>query len=93
MTVFDLLAMQLTDVFRIGLLAALVYTTLRNRANTGVAVPLLAGLVFVAVIIPVTTTVLQEPVWRVIASGLVANAIILAVMWIAVSLIFRKSSQ
>jgi hypothetical protein len=91
MTLFDLLAVQLTDVFRIGLLAALIYTTLRNRANTGVAVPLLAGLLFVAVVIPVTTTVSQEPVWRVIASGLVANAIILAVMWIAVSLIYRKS--
>jgi hypothetical protein len=91
MTLFELLSIQLTDVFRIGLLAALFYTTLRNRANTGVAVPLLAGLVFVAVIIPVTTTVSQEPVWRVIASGLVANAIILAVMWIAMSLIFRKS--
>jgi hypothetical protein len=91
MTLIDLLAAQLMDVFRIGLLAALVYTTLRNQANTGVAVPLLAGLVFIAVIIPVTTTTSQEPVWRVVASGIVANAIIVAVLWAIASLFRRKA--
>ena len=34
---------QLTDLFRVGLLAALIYTTENTRAQTGVVIPLLAG--------------------------------------------------
>ena len=50
----DILKSQLMDPFRIALLIALVFTMWRNRAVTGTVVPLLAGMLFVAVIIPAT---------------------------------------
>jgi hypothetical protein len=85
----DILTAQLLDPFRIALLIALVYTMERNRAATGTLVPLLAGMLFVAVIIPTTLSppAGEVPMWRVVAVGLVANAAILAVVlaiWTAV---------
>jgi hypothetical protein len=74
----DLLIAQLTDPFRIGLLIALFATMLRTQAATGTVVPLAAGVVFVAVIIPVTATAGSAPFWQVVAVGIVANAVILA---------------
>ena len=76
MTLTTLLLSQLTDVFRIGLIVALVITMRRTQAITGRAVPLLAGMVFVAVILPVTMPP-DDTLVRIIAVGLVANAIIL----------------
>ena len=76
----DLLAAQATDVFRIGLLITLMLTTLRNRPITGMLLPLAAGAVFVAVIIPLTgATVRPEPLATQIMTGLVVNAAYLAV--------------
>jgi hypothetical protein len=49
-----LLMSQLTDIFRIGLLAGLILTMERTRAQTGVVLPIVAGIVFIAVIIPAT---------------------------------------
>ncbi len=81
MTLPQLLWSQLTDPFRIVLLIGLVYTMLRTQPVTGTLVPLLSGIAFVAVIIPVTlTTGLAEPLWRQIAAGLVANAILLGIV-------------
>ena len=76
-TLLDLFLSQITDVFRIGLIAALLYTTQRTRQATGTVLPLLAGIVFVAVIIPTTqgTGSVEQ-----IAVGLLANAAILAVL-------------
>ena len=76
----DLLLTQLTDPFRIGLLVALFATMLRTRAATGTAIPLAAGVVFVAIIIPVTMSAAQGPLWQTVTIGIVANAIILAVV-------------
>ena len=76
----DLLIAQLTDPFRIGLLIALVATMLRTQAATGTLVPLAAGVVFVAVIIPVTMQAAQGPVWQPVALGIVANTVILALI-------------
>lgn len=76
----DLLAAQAGDVFRIGLLIALLLTTLRNRPITGLALPLAAGAVFVAVIIPLTgTTPRPEPLARQIVAGLLVNAAYIAI--------------
>jgi hypothetical protein len=81
MPLIDILTMQLTDLFRIGLIIALVFTTLRNAAITGRILPLAAGVLFVAVIIPATMqTGSAEPLWRVVAVGVIANSIILAVV-------------
>ncbi len=73
----DLIAGQLTDVFRIGLLIALFFTTLRNRAATGFVVPLLAGAVFVAAVIPAGMGG-GAPFLPAFAAGLVSNALLLA---------------
>jgi hypothetical protein len=83
MTVSELLWQQFTDVFRLGLLAALIYTTWRTRQQTGVLLPLLAGIVFVAVIIPATMPVSGDPQWLAIATGLAVNTVIVGVFWLA----------
>ncbi len=74
---------QATDIFRIGLLAGLIYTTERTRGQTGIALPLLAGIVFVAVIIPTTITKSSVDIASAVGVGIVANAAIVAVMWFA----------
>ncbi|MGL4445240.1 MAG: hypothetical protein ACRCU1_16565 [Alsobacter sp.] len=83
MEISALLVQQFTDVFRLGLLAGLIYTTERTRLQTGVVVPLIAGVVFVAVIIPATMPVAGVSLWRAAATGLVVNAVIVAVFWLA----------
>ncbi len=77
----DILKSQLMDPFRIALLIALVFTMWRNRAVTGTVVPLLAGMLFVAVIIPATISAPGAlPMWLVVAVGFVANAVIVGVV-------------
>jgi hypothetical protein len=78
MTLTDLLLSQLTDVFRIGLVIALVWTAVRNKAVTGMAIPLAAGVLFIAVIIPATLPN-AEPMTRAVGVGIVANLILLGV--------------
>lgn len=83
MTLTDLLLAQLLDPFRIGLIIALVYTALRNQAATGMALPLAAGVVFVAVILPTTMglgAAADLGLWKVVSVGVAANAIVLAVV-------------
>jgi hypothetical protein len=87
----DLLIGQVTDVFRIGLLAALIYTTERNRAQTGVFLPLVAGTGFVAIIIAMTMPVAGITPWRSMATGLIANVLILVPMWAAWKLVQAKA--
>ena len=75
----DLLAAQAGDVFRIGLLIALLLTTLRNRPVTGMVLPLAAGAIFVAAIIPLTGTAPRpEPVATQVLAGLLVNAAYIA---------------
>ena len=77
-----LLQSQLTDIFRIGLIVALIATTLRTEGVTGRIIPLLAGVVFVAVIIPTTMqTSDTPPLMQRIGVGVVANLIILGACW------------
>ncbi|WP_347138450.1 hypothetical protein [Paracoccus sp. SSK6] len=76
----DLLAAQATDVFRIGLIIALLLTTLRNRPLTGMLLPLIAGAVFVAVIIPLTgATARPEPMATQVLAGLLVNAVYIGI--------------
>lgn len=81
MTLTDLLHSQLLDPFRIGLVVALLYTALRNRAVSGFGLPLAAGVVLLAVILPATRglgAAAPLGLWTVIATGVVANAVLLA---------------
>lgn len=75
----EIIQTQLTDIFRIGLLVGLVVTMDRTRAQTGVVLPLVAGVIFVAIIVPVTTRTLPGvPLWQDIAAGVVSNTVVLA---------------
>jgi hypothetical protein len=76
----ELLQAQLGDVFRIGLIIGLIITAARTRAVTGIALPLAAGVVFIAAIIPLTTsTAVDAPFWMQVASGVIANLILLGI--------------
>ena len=90
MELSTLLVQQFTDVFRLGLLAGLIYTTERTRAQTGVLVPLLAGVVFVAIIIPATMPRPGVTLWQAAATGVAVNAVIVAVFWLAWQAISRS---
>ena len=90
MTLPDLFLSQLSDLFRIGLLIALFITMLRTRAASGTWVPLAAGVVFVAVILPTTMqTTLAAPLSQVIGVGIVANVVIVALI-MAVWEVFQR---
>lgn len=76
----DLIVSQLTDPFRIGLLLFLALTTRRTSAQTGYAIPLAVGALFVAFLIPTTMGSGQTGGMTAIAAGVVSNIIILAVI-------------
>ena len=76
----DLVFSQLTDVFRIGLIIVLVITRLRTSSVTGRVLPLVLGVVFVAVIIPTTMTGGSAVLTQAILVGLVSNTVILVVV-------------
>ena len=73
--IVDLVQDQAFEIFRICLLIALMFTMLRTRAATGVVIPLIAGIIFVAVIIPVTQGPNgAAPMWVQIGTGIIVNA-------------------
>jgi hypothetical protein len=75
--VIELVFSQLTDVFRIGLIVALVVTMFRTSTVTGRVLPLAAGVVFVAVILPTTMPSGSANLGDEIIAGLITNLIIL----------------
>ena len=76
----DLVLSQLTDLFRIGLIVALVLTMRRTAAVTGRVIPLVLGVVFVAVMLPATMPGASATLGNAIFAGLVSNSIILALV-------------
>ena len=85
----DLVFSQLTDVFRIGLISALVVTMLRTAPGTGQILPLVAGVVFVAVILPTTMPGGEASLTHAILAGLVSNVIILVLVLAVARLVAR----
>ncbi|WP_353238868.1 hypothetical protein [Limnohabitans sp.] len=83
----ELVFSQLSDVFRIGLIMALVVTMLRTSSVTGRVLPLIAGVVFVAVIVPSTLSGSTETLSQEIAAGLISNLIILVPVLVLARLI------
>lgn len=76
----DILVSQLTDPFRIGLMFFLLVTALRTRHTMGMKAPLAMGVVFIAILLPLTTTAGADVArFAAIGLGIVANAIILGV--------------
>lgn len=68
---------QLTDVFRIGLIVGLVITMHRTAAVTGRVLPLAAGVVFLAVLLPATMPSPAVSFSVAVIAGLISNTIIL----------------
>ncbi len=90
MTLLDQTLAQLADPFRIGLIVALIITAIRTEAATGKVIPLILGVLFIAVMIPMTTQAdASEPVWLLAATGIIANAILLAMALAVWSLVHR----
>ena len=85
----DLVLSQLSDLFRIGLLIALVITMLRTSAVTGRALPLIMGVLFVAVILPTTMPSGTASVSDAILAGLISNSLITGLV-IAVAAVFTR---
>ena len=85
----DLVLSQLTDLFRIGLIIALVVTMRKTAAVTGRVLPLVLGVIFVAVMLPATMPGASANRTDAIVAGLVSNTIILAVVLVAAGLIAR----
>ena len=76
----SLLQSQLTDVFRLGLIVAMIATAMRTRPVMGLTIPLLAGVVFVAVIVPATMQTGSDiPLLLRVGVGIVANLILLGI--------------
>ncbi len=76
----DILISQLTDPFRIGLIVALLVTALRTRLATGMLIPLGAGVLFIAVMLPSTMGLpAGADLVTAVGIGAVANAILLGV--------------
>ncbi len=73
----DLVISQLMDLFRIGLIIALVVTMQRTAAVTGRVIPLILGVIFVAVMLPTTMPSSAVSLKDAILAGLVSNIIIL----------------
>lgn len=92
MTAFpDLVTAALADPFRIALLAALVFTQSRTAAQTGTLIPLALGVVFVALMIPMTMGFdagLGLPL--VAAAGVVANTVLVVPIFFAMRLWMRR---
>ena len=85
----DLIQSQLADPFRIGLIVALVFTMLRTRGATGTVLPLGAGVVFVAVILPSTMPRGAASLTEAVLAGLVSNLIIMGIVLALVVLVRR----
>lgn len=86
-----LLTSQLTDLFRVGLLVGLFYTMERTKPQTGIAIPLLAGIAFVAVIIPSTMPVAGVSFSDALVTGLVSNSLIVAVLWLIFGFLKKRT--
>jgi hypothetical protein len=82
MEITTLMLQQATDIFRLGLLAGLIFTTERTRLQTGVVLPLIAGVIFVAIIIPATMPQAGVDMWLAASTGVFVNAVIVGLMWL-----------
>ncbi len=76
----EILVSQLTDPFRIGLMFFLLVTALRTRHSMGMPMPLAMGVVFVAILIPLTTAATPNADRiSTIGLGIITNAILLGI--------------
>lgn len=93
MGLYDVFLAQLSDPFRIGLVIALMLTMLRTAAVTGKVVPLIAGVVFIAVLIPTTLQTGQGDLLTAVAAGLASTSLLLAVALAVRALVLRATGR
>ncbi len=92
MSFTDVLSAQLTDLFRIGLLVAMVLTARNTAGQLNPVIPMALGVVFVAVLIPLTMGGGTPDRMQAIGVGLVSNAIILAAI-LAAKAVYERMSK
>ena len=85
----DLVLAQLMNPLRIGLIVALVFTMYRTQAATGTVLPLVLGVIFVAVILPSTQGSGATSLTEAVMAGIVSNLIILGIV-LALAVIVRR---
>lgn len=93
MNLMTILGEQLVDPFRIALMIGLLITANNTAAQTGRIIPLVLGVVFVAVLIPSAFGATEHSLAASIGVGIVANAIIFAVCWLAMNAIQRLTNK
>lgn len=76
----DLIQSQLMDPLRAGLILGLVITMYRTARVTGQALPLAAGVLFVAVILPLTNPKPPVTLTDAVLAGVVSNLVLLAIV-------------
>jgi hypothetical protein len=91
--VAELFLAQLTDPFRIVLAIGLVLTMLRTRAASGAWIPLAAGVVFIAVLIPMTMGADAADRMQAIIAGIFSTSIIVAVVLGLRALVLRARGR
>lgn len=88
----ELFLAQLTDPFRVVLAIGLVLTMLRTRGASGTWIPLGVGVVFIAVLIPMTMGGTADRMQAIIA-GIFSTALIVAVVLAARALVLRARGR
>ena len=89
----ELFLAQLTDPFRIVLAIGLVLTMLRTRAASGTWIPLAAGVVFIAVLIPMTMGADAADRMQAIIAGIFSTSVIVAVVLGLRALVLRARGR
>jgi hypothetical protein len=89
MALTELFMAQLTDPFRIGIVIALVVTMLRTQADTGTWMPLLAGILFISVLIPLALSAGQGAQMTQILVGLVSTSVLVGLALVVRALVLR----
>jgi hypothetical protein len=78
--VIDLIQSQLMDPLRVGRNVGLVITMYRTARVTGQALPLAAGVLFVAVILPLTNPKPPVTLTDAVLAGVVSNLVLLGIV-------------
>lgn len=84
---------QLADPFRIVLAIGLVLTMLRTQGATGTWLPLAAGIVFIAVLIPTTMGAGGDSAMPAIVAGLFSTSLIVAVVLLVRALVQKARGR
>jgi len=90
---FNLLGEQLADPFRIALIIGLLITSNNTAPQIGRSIPLVLGVIFVAVLIPTAFGPGAHSLTAFVSVGIIANFLIFAVCWLIFSLLQRMTRK